>query len=452
VLAPRAPSARARARARVSVRTRTRARAFAATASATAAALLLVVPVLPAPAAARYAVGTADVTLFDPDRGDRPVPADLYYPAVAEGAGQPPAEPPAGGFAAAAVGHGYLMSAGVYAWLARELAAAGCVVAVARTGGELFPDHEEFGLDLAFLTRALRAAGDDPDSPFAGRMGGRALMAGHSMGGGASLLGAASDPTVTAVVGLAAAETDPSAIAACAALMRPVLIFAGTNDCVTPPEDHQIPMYDALAGGWRTLVTLAGASHCQFAAYSFTCSLGEFCEADISRELQQDRTWTLLGPWLRAVLWDAAQAAATFQERLDTTEGVAYAQAGLPTAAPDGLADPGAAAGDGAGGAAGDHGGLAAALLRGVQAAPNPFNPRTVIRFELAAASPVAVRIYDLRGRRLATLADGPRPAGVHRIAWDGRDHRGAAVSSGTYLYAVEAGRHAARGRVTLLE
>ena len=55
-------------------------------------------------------------------------------------------------------------------------------------------------------------------------------------------------------------------------------MFCGTNDCVTPPADHQIPMYDALAGGWRTRVTITGASHCQFNSYSFLCALGEPCQ------------------------------------------------------------------------------------------------------------------------------------------------------------------------------
>jgi predicted dienelactone hydrolase len=387
------------------------------------------------PAAAQFAVGTADVTFTDPDRGDRPVPADLYYPAVTGGADQPPADPPPGGFPAVAIGHGYLMSPDVYAWLAGELAAAGCVVAVARTGGELFPDHQEFGLDLAFLTRALRAAGDDPGSPFSGRMSDRALVAGHSMGGGASFLAAASDPTVTAVLTMAAAETDPSAIAACQELTRPVLLFAGTNDCVTPPADHQIPMYEALAGGWRTLVTLDGASHCQFNAYSLVCALGEACSADISRAQQQALVWQLAGPWVQAVLRDDAAAARTFGELLETTPGLSYQQAGAPTAAPDPVAD----------------GGPAAGALRDVTAAPNPFNPRTVLRFELTAPRPVTLAVYDLRGRRLATLVHGPREAGRHAVTWDGRDAAGRPAAAGTYLYRLRAGDDTARGRLTLV-
>jgi hypothetical protein len=132
-------------------------------------------------ASAQYAIGTADVTYVDAARGGRNVPVDLYYPAVSAGAGQPVADAPAPGFAAVSIGHGYLMAPSVYGWLARELAAIGCVVAVSRTGGELFPNHQTFGLDLAFLARSLCEAGGDPGSPFFGRMGAKNAVMGHCM-------------------------------------------------------------------------------------------------------------------------------------------------------------------------------------------------------------------------------------------------------------------------------
>ncbi len=55
---------------------------------------------------------------------------------------------------------------------------------------------------------------------------------------------------------------------------------------------------------------------------------------------------------------------------------------------------------------------------------PNPFNPQTTIRYELPAALPVDLQVYDLRGRLVRTLASGRiERAGEHRIQWDGRDH-----------------------------
>ena len=65
---------------------------------------------------------------------------------------------------------------------------------------------------------------------------------------------------------------------------------------------------------------------------------------------------------------------------------------------------------------------------------PNPFNPATTLAFTLPMAGEVELRVYDQAGREIRTLLRGFRPAGVVRTAWDGRDDRGRAVPSGTYL------------------
>ena len=75
------------------------------------------------------------------------------------------------------------------------------------------------------------------------------------------------------------------------------------------------------------------------------------------------------------------------------------------------------------------------------QNVPNPFNPATTIPFVLDVASRVLVRVYDVRGAHIATLFDGTLPEGRHAIGWDGRNQAGRAVSSGTYLYSLIAGR-----------
>jgi hypothetical protein len=75
------------------------------------------------------------------------------------------------------------------------------------------------------------------------------------------------------------------------------------------------------------------------------------------------------------------------------------------------------------------------------QNAPNPFNPATTIPFVLAATSRVLLRVYDVRGAHVATLFDGVLPGGRHSIGWNGRNDSGRAVSSGTYLYALVAGK-----------
>ncbi len=69
-----------------------------------------------------------------------------------------------------------------------------------------------------------------------------------------------------------------------------------------------------------------------------------------------------------------------------------------------------------------------------VESVPNPFNPMTDIRFTTAAPSRVTLEIYDVRGRLVRALADGPRLAGRHHANWDGRDGTGRALPSGTYF------------------
>jgi hypothetical protein len=67
---------------------------------------------------------------------------------------------------------------------------------------------------------------------------------------------------------------------------------------------------------------------------------------------------------------------------------------------------------------------------------PNPFNPMTTIRFDLAQAGRVRLRVYDVAGRLVRQLIDAPLPAGrEHAAAWDGLDEAGARVPSGVYLY-----------------
>lgn len=65
---------------------------------------------------------------------------------------------------------------------------------------------------------------------------------------------------------------------------------------------------------------------------------------------------------------------------------------------------------------------------------PNPFNPRTTIRFECEAPGQVDLAIYDLAGRRVASLVDGWLGSGRHDETWNGRDIAGRFVAAGQYL------------------
>ena len=85
---------------------------------------------------------------------------------------------------------------------------------------------------------------------------------------------------------------------------------------------------------------------------------------------------------------------------------------------------------------------------------PNPFNPSTVIRYAVHGPGPVPVllRVYDVQGRVVATLVSRRVDPGYHDVRWDGRDDRGAEVSSGIYFYRVEIGGHAFTRKMALLQ
>ncbi len=84
-------------------------------------------------------------------------------------------------------------------------------------------------------------------------------------------------------------------------------------------------------------------------------------------------------------------------------------------------------------------------------AAPNPFNPRTVLRYHVPRDGGVRLTVHDLAGRVVRTLVAGSRAAGTHRVAWDGRDRRGRPVAAGVYLARLQAGAGARTARLALV-
>ncbi|MEZ4387815.1 MAG: FlgD immunoglobulin-like domain containing protein [Candidatus Krumholzibacteriia bacterium] len=87
----------------------------------------------------------------------------------------------------------------------------------------------------------------------------------------------------------------------------------------------------------------------------------------------------------------------------------------------------------------GEHPDLVApSTVRLLTPAPNPFNPRTVIRYELMQPGRVTVLIHDLAGRQVARIVDGAQTSGGHDVVWDGANDAGRPMPSGTYLVTLE--------------
>ena len=66
---------------------------------------------------------------------------------------------------------------------------------------------------------------------------------------------------------------------------------------------------------------------------------------------------------------------------------------------------------------------------------PNPFNPSTLIPYQLPTPMQVRLEVFNLLGQRIATLVEGAQPAGFHTAVWDGTDAVGRAVGAGVYVY-----------------
>jgi hypothetical protein len=81
---------------------------------------------------------------------------------------------------------------------------------------------------------------------------------------------------------------------------------------------------------------------------------------------------------------------------------------------------------------------------------PNPFNPNTSISFSLASSADTSLKIYNLKGQIVATLAEGILEAGNHTIDWDGRDDNGNALSSGIYFYRLQSGQTTLQRKMVL--
>ena len=83
---------------------------------------------------------------------------------------------------------------------------------------------------------------------------------------------------------------------------------------------------------------------------------------------------------------------------------------------------------------------------------PNPFNPSTIIPYQLAASAAVRLEVFNLLGQRITTLVDGERAAGFHTATWHATDGAGRAVGAGVYIYRMRVGMESQTGRMVLLD
>ena len=83
---------------------------------------------------------------------------------------------------------------------------------------------------------------------------------------------------------------------------------------------------------------------------------------------------------------------------------------------------------------------------------PNPFNPGTLIKYQLPEKAKVRLNIYNLLGQKVRTLVDAELEPGFKSIYWDGRDDFGRTVSAGVYIYELVAGSYVATRKMVMVK
>lgn len=83
---------------------------------------------------------------------------------------------------------------------------------------------------------------------------------------------------------------------------------------------------------------------------------------------------------------------------------------------------------------------------------PNPFNPATTIRYHVSESSRVRLLVFDVSGRRVRTLVDGPKPVGTYEVTWDGTNESNQVMASGVYFVRYKAGSEVATRKTVLLK
>lgn len=314
-------------------------------------------PSEPASALGPYAVGHQRAQLFDPDRDNRSLPYDVWYPGDVAPGSEPertvyPLAGPIGLTSMAAsddlpvstdstfpllvFSHG---SRGINIQSTRlmeALASHGFVVVSVEHTGNTNDDSSDSPEvagsrrvpDVSFMIDTFLGRNSIPGDPFQARLDAENIgVLGHSFGGGTALgmlagfYGAPPDPRVDAVMPISVEVFDRFSDEALAAVAEPVLFLGGTEDESVPIENHDYG-FDALTGSGAVYqVDVTGANHNHFAVI---CDIGNTL---IENGIGQD-SWPAIGAEALLAPYEAACAEGAFPievvQRIQSTYAVAF--------------------------------------------------------------------------------------------------------------------------------
>ena len=87
-----------------------------------------------------------------------------------------------------------------------------------------------------------------------------------------------------------------------------------------------------------------------------------------------------------------------------------------------------------------------------IQSFPNPFNPQTTVVYTVPHQGLVTISIYDAQGKHVRNLVAKDTTPGEHVTTWNGRNHKGAQVTSGVYFVRMTVGDQMASDKLVLLK
>lgn len=257
----------------------------------------------------------------------RDIGTEIYYPATSAGNNVAVAT---GTFPVVVFGHGFVMAWDAYTDLWTDLVSNGYIVCLPRTEGGFSPAHLELGKDLSkiaeYMTTTMTSIAPPAPAPsLVGKINPRVALSGHSMGGGASFLGAQNNTNITTMLNFAAANTNPSSQHAAKFISVPSLVISGENDCVTPPNVHQKPEYDSLIlTNTKAYISVKGGDHCSFATRSnANCMFGQgTCspQPTITEAQQKSASYMAAKLWLDYFLKQDCSAWPRFKDSLNLSQ------------------------------------------------------------------------------------------------------------------------------------
>ena len=278
-----------------------------------------------------YMVSKSLMEFVDTTRENRKIPLVIYYPSDIEVDGTPMSTPEEiKKFPVIAFGHGYLMNVKAYENLCNAIVPLGYIMVFPDTETGIFPSHLDLGLDMSFTLEQMKKEGTNPSSIFYLKTGEKSCLMGHSMGGGSAILGALNVSPENSIVLLAPFDTKPSAIEAAGSVSAPSLILVGSNDRITLPDKHSLPIFESFGSSNKTYISIRGGNHCKMADKNFFCSMAErnMPDSAISRNEQHAILYRYIIPWLEYTLKNDLVRGNEFDRLIEADSSIQFRRSG----------------------------------------------------------------------------------------------------------------------------